>query len=132
MTRKIKDARDVASNELIYFKGHAQATYMSDGSTVEDNVLNKQDILVSGTNLKTVNSQSLLGKGDISFAKYYVTNTKTSIALKPNIYYKQTNTPSSLTITLEDATRTDILNEYFIEFTCASGGTTVSLPSTIK
>lgn len=35
-TRKIKDAQDTTTNELIYFKGHAKATYMSDGSTVED------------------------------------------------------------------------------------------------
>ena len=34
--RKIKDAKDVKSNELIYFRGHAKATYMSDGRTVED------------------------------------------------------------------------------------------------
>lgn len=35
-TRKIKDAKDLLTNELIYFKGHAKATYMSDGRTVED------------------------------------------------------------------------------------------------
>jgi hypothetical protein len=35
-TRQIKNARDLESNELIYFKSHAQATFMSDGSTVED------------------------------------------------------------------------------------------------
>ena len=35
-TRKIKDAKDINSGELIYFKGHAKATYMSDGRTVED------------------------------------------------------------------------------------------------
>lgn len=35
-TRKIKDAKDLTTNELIYFKGHAKATYMSDGRTVED------------------------------------------------------------------------------------------------
>lgn len=35
-TRKVKDAKDLATNELIYFKGHAKATYMSDGRTVED------------------------------------------------------------------------------------------------
>ena len=34
--RIIKDAKDVKSNELIYFRGHAKATYMSDGRTVED------------------------------------------------------------------------------------------------
>lgn len=35
-TRKIKDAKDLRDGSLIYFKGHAKATYMSDGSTVED------------------------------------------------------------------------------------------------
>ena len=34
--RTIKDAKDAKSNELIYFRGHAKATYMSDGRTVED------------------------------------------------------------------------------------------------
>ena len=34
--RIIKDAKDAKSNELIYFRGHAKATYMSDGRTVED------------------------------------------------------------------------------------------------
>lgn len=39
-SRKIKDAKDLSTNELIYFKGHAQATYMSDGTTVEDAINN--------------------------------------------------------------------------------------------
>ena len=34
--RVIKDAKDLTTNELIYFRGHAKATYMSDGRTVED------------------------------------------------------------------------------------------------
>lgn len=38
-TRKIKDAKDLSTNELIYFKGHAQATYMSDGRTVEEAII---------------------------------------------------------------------------------------------
>lgn len=42
-TRKIKDAKDLESNELIYFKGHAKATYMSDGTNVEDALTKKQD-----------------------------------------------------------------------------------------
>jgi hypothetical protein len=37
-TRKIKDAKDLDTGEKIYLKGHAQATYMSDGSTVEDTI----------------------------------------------------------------------------------------------
>ena len=39
-TRNIKDAKDLNSGELIYFKGHAKATYMSDGTTVEDAINN--------------------------------------------------------------------------------------------
>lgn len=35
-TRKIKDAKDLETNELIYLRGHAKATYMSDGRNVED------------------------------------------------------------------------------------------------
>ena len=45
-TRQIKDAKDLSTNELIYFKGHAKATYMSDGTTVEDainNIGNSED-----------------------------------------------------------------------------------------
>ena len=34
--RTIKDAIDMTTNEAIYFRGHAKATYMSNGSTVED------------------------------------------------------------------------------------------------
>lgn len=119
-TRKIKDAVDHGTKELIYFKGHAKATYMSDGSTVEDTINNieskidlsdyvttdelegyakieaipslegyakksdlpnfdefaksedipsvtdKQDKLISGTNIKTINNQSILGSGNIT------------------------------------------------------------------
>lgn len=34
--RKVKDAKDLETNEVIYFKGHAKATYMSDGRSVEE------------------------------------------------------------------------------------------------
>lgn len=33
--RKVKDAVDLETGEKIYFRGHAQATFMSDGRTVE-------------------------------------------------------------------------------------------------
>lgn len=41
-TRKIKNAKDLVTDELIYFKSHAQATFMSDGTTVEDKINNLQ------------------------------------------------------------------------------------------
>jgi hypothetical protein len=34
--RKVKDAVDLTTNEKIYFKGHAKATYLSDGRNVEE------------------------------------------------------------------------------------------------
>lgn len=140
-TRKIKNAKDLLTDELIYFKGHAQATFMSNGLNVEEafnnlensqnsaktellnSIAEKQDIisdldtirsgalkgstalqnhqdishlatkqeledtelllnedinsikdtldskqntLISGTNIKTVNGESILGSGDIT------------------------------------------------------------------
>ena len=38
--RQIKDAKDLTTNELVYFRGHAKATYMSNGATVEDAINN--------------------------------------------------------------------------------------------
>lgn len=94
-TRKIKDAKDLSTNELIYFKSHAQATFMSDGRTVEEAInsidagggsdvpdmsgyvteeelasalLGMQPTLVSGENIKTINGKSLLGSGNIEIS----------------------------------------------------------------
>lgn len=63
---------------------HADGTALSayQGKLLNDNLSNKQDTLVSGTNLKTINNQSLLGSGNIQVAanvdmsNYY---TKTEI-----------------------------------------------------
>lgn len=174
-TRNIKDAKDLTTGELIYFKGHAQATFMSDGRTVEeainssnvgggsgngenvdlsnyytkteiDNVVGsveenlissintKQDKLTSGSTIKTINGTSLLGSGNIKVGnKTLYSSTSSSMSLSPNIYYRNTNSSlSSLTITLASASDSTILNEYFVEFTTRSSGTTVYLPSTIK
>ena len=60
------------------------------------------------------------------------TFTGTTITCIPNVYYRKTNTSTSLTIYLDTETDATILNEYFIEFTTSTNGTTISLPSTIK
>lgn len=46
------------------------STYNSDkaGFATNDNLATKQDTLVSGTNIKTINNQSLLGEGNIEIA----------------------------------------------------------------
>lgn len=192
-TRQIKDAKDLSTNELIYFKGHAQATYMSDGTTVEDAINNigtggsidtsnlatktelaqKQDIISDIDTIRTnaanykgtvtgvkingstkspssgtvdignvVTSVKINGKSqspssgvvDIGYTnKQLSTSTSSSMTLSPNIYYRNTSTSlSSLTITLGNVSNSSILNEYFVEFTTSSSGTTVSFPSTIK
>lgn len=56
-TRKIKDGK--VDGEKVYFKGHAQATYMSDGRTAEEAVNDKVD-KVDGKQLSTEDFTTLL------------------------------------------------------------------------
>ena len=65
--------------------------------------------------------------------KQLITSTSSTMTLSPNIYYRNTSTSlSTLTITLGSIANSNIINEYFVEFTTSSSGTTISLPSTIK
>ena len=170
--RQIKDAKDLTTNELVYFRGHAKATYMSNGATVEDAInglgggsgadmtnyytkaqidakgyltsvpseyvteteLNGKGYLTSHQSIKTVNGTSLVGNGDVKVGyKTLQTSTSSSMTLTPNVYHRNTNTSlSTLTISLGAISDDTILNEYFVEFTTRSAGTTVNLPSGIK
>lgn len=189
--RVIKDAKDLTTNELVYFRGHAKATYMSNGATVEDAInslgggssadmtnyytkaqidakgylttvpseyvtetelngkgylttvpseyiteteLNGKGYLTSHQSIKTVNGTSLVGSGDIKVGyKTLQTSTSSSMTLTPNVYHRNTSTSlSTLNISLGSTSDNTILNEYFVEFTTRSAGTTVSLPSSIK
>jgi hypothetical protein len=60
-TRKIKDAKDLSTNELIYFKGHAQATYMSDGRTVEEAITSS-----TGGSGGTIDTSNLATKTELA------------------------------------------------------------------
>ena len=171
-TRNIKDAKDLSTGELIYFKGHAKATYMSDGRTVEetisgmsgvsggtidtsnlatkDELAQKQDVIsdidtirtnaanykgtVTSVKVDNVSKSQSGGVVDLGYVnKKLTTSTSSSMTLSPNIYYRNTSTSlSTLTITLGSVSNSNIINEYFVEFTTRSAGTTVSLPSTIK
>lgn len=171
-TRNIKDAKDLDTGELIYFKGHAQATFMSDGRTVEeavsgmsggtggsidtsnlatkDELAQKQDVISDIDTIRTnaanykgtvtsvivdnVSKTQSGGVVDLGYINKKLTNSaSSSMTLSPNIYYRNTSTSlSTLTITLSGASNSNIINEYFVEFTTRSSGTTVSLPSTIK
>lgn len=171
-TRNIKDAKDISTGELIYFKGHAQATFMSDGRTVEeavsgmsggsggtidtsnfatkDELAQKQDVIsdidtirtnaanykgtVTSVKVDNVSKSQSSGVVDLGYVnKKLTTSTSSSMTLSPNIYYRNTSTSlSTLTIRLGSVSNSNIINEYFVEFTTRSAGTTVSLPSTIK
>lgn len=171
-TRNIKDAKDLDTGELIYFKGHAQATFMSDGRTVEEAVsgmsggsggtidtsnlatkaelAQKQDVIsdidtirtnaanykgtVTSVKVDNISKSQSSGVVDLGYVnKKLTTSTSSSMTLSPNIYYRNTSTSlSTLTITLGSVSNSNIINEYFVEFTTRSAGTTVSLPSTIK
>lgn len=65
--------------------------------------------------------------------KQLITSTASTMTLSPNIYYRNTSTSlSTLTIKLGSIANSNIINEYFVEFTTSSSGTTISLPSAIK
>ena len=171
--RNIKDAKDLSSGELIYFRGHAKATYMSNGATVEDAInsistggggvdmsnyytkaqidskgyltsvpseyvtdteLNNKGYLTEHQSIKTINGTSLIGSGNVVIGyKPLQTSTSSSMTLTPNVYHRNTSTSlSSLTIALGSVSDNTILNEYLVEFTTRSTGTTVNLPSNIK
>ena len=103
----------------------------SDLTSAIQTSLGKADTAIQS--IKTINGTSLVGSGDLTVGnKTLTTTTATSIALSPGVYYRKTNQSTSLTITLSSESNTTILNEYFIEFTTSSSGTTVTLPSTVK
>lgn len=140
-SRKIKDAKDLSTNELIYFKSHAKATYMSDGTTVED-VINNINVS-GGTSVTIDSSMSSTSTNPVqnNVIKSYIdsncnipteTTTASSKSLTANKYCKWTNTPTSITITLATPSDTSIVNNYMFEFTASSSGCTLSVPSTIK
>ena len=241
MAIKVKQARDLSTNEVIYFKGHAQATYLSDGTTVEDAINNievgsggsidtsnlatkdelsqKQDIisdidtirtnasnykgtitgvsangtsvatsgvanipaastskygvtkltsatnsastvlaatasavkaaydlanskqaaLVSGTNIKTINGNSILGSGDITiggnssssaYSEVSHGTADTTFELTPNTFHVWDEV-AELDLSL-GAETAGVANEYLFQFTSGSTATTLSLPDDIK
>lgn len=103
----------------------------------------KQDTLVSGTNIKTINGQSLLGSGDITvqgggsseggssaYPEVYHGTSYTRFGLKPNTFYIWDEV-ASLDLSLRAET-SGVANEYLFQFTSGSTPTTLTLPDDIK
>lgn len=102
--------------------------------TSHQDISGKQDKLVSGTNIKTVNGTSVLGSGNISvpntYSKVSHGTSDTTFTLTPNVFHVW-GTVSTLTLTLGTEI-SGVANEYLFEFASGSSATTLSLPSTIK
>ena len=91
-------------------------------SALETDMAGKQDLLVSGTNIKTINNQSILGEGnleitggDVDLTNYYTkTETDTKLDTKQNTLVSGTNIKTinggsvlgegNLEVTIPDAT----------------------------
>ena len=62
------------------------ASLKTDNTQNKTDISNKQDILVSGTNIKTINGNSILGTGDITISgggTNYITESTDKLILKP-------------------------------------------------
>ena len=101
---------------------------------VTNSELDNKGYLTSHQDIKTINGTSLIGSGNIIIGyKPLQTSTSTTMTLSPNVYHRNTNTSlARLTINLGSESDSSILNEYLVEFTTRSSGTTVSLPSSVK
>lgn len=112
--------------------------------TAHQDIRGKQDKLVSGTNIKTINGESILGSGNIEISggggsssggsgAYSEVNHETSdttFTLTPNTFHIWDEVPS-LTLVLGEPTY-GVANEYLFQFISGSTATTLSLPDGIK
>lgn len=118
-------------------KGTSGVVNLGTVITSHQDISGKQDKLVSGTNIKTVNGTSLLGSGNVEIGANTSTpivnhgTSDTSFALTPNVFHRW-GTVSSLSLTLATPSNQTILNEYMFEFVSGSTATSLTLPSTVK
>jgi hypothetical protein len=113
-----------------------------DLGTVVTDISGKQDKLVSGTNIKTINGTSLLGSGDIvisggsssggsgAYSEVNHGTSDTTFTLTPNTLHVWDKV-GSLTLTLGSETE-GVANEFLFQFTSGATATTLSLPSDLK
>lgn len=118
-TRQIKDAKDLSTNELIYFKGHAKATYMSDGRTVEEAVNTIEDGGGGGSYVPMPETFVEQG-GELDHT------------LSPNSsLYAYLVGNGRVYIYLQEPTSFDVVNEYTIIFRTLGFGNTITIDKTI-
>lgn len=101
---------------------------------------NKQDILTSGTNIKTINGNSILGEGNIiiesgssnssAYPEINHGTSDTTFTLTPNTFHVWDEV-TSLDLSFGEETE-GIANEFLFQFTSGTTATTLILPDTIK
>ena len=102
----------------------------------------KQDKLVSGTNIKTINGESILGSGNIvisggsssggsgAYAEVNHGTSDTTFALTPNTFHVWDEV-ASLDLSFANETA-GVANEYLFQFTSGATATTLTLPDGLK
>lgn len=108
-TRKIMNAKDLSTNELIYFRGHAKATYMSDGTTTVEDAINA------------------IGNISVAYPIVNHTQSETSATIAPNMFHIW-GEMSELSISFEEPEDNSVANEYVFQFVSSDTATTLTLP----
>lgn len=111
--------------------------------TSHQDISGKQDKLVSGTNIKTINGTSILGSGNIvisggsssssgsgAYSEVNHGTSDTTFTLTPNTFHIWEEV-SALTLTLGGET-SGFANEFIFQFTSGATATTLTLPDDIK
>ena len=106
--------------------------------TSHQDISGKQDKLVSGTNIKTINGASILGSGNIvisggsssggsgAYAEVNHGTSDTTFALTPNTFHVWDEV-ASLDLSFAEETA-GVANEYLFQFTSGATATTLTLP----
>lgn len=105
--------------------------------TSHQDISGKQDKLVSGTNIKTINGASILGSGDIvieagssggggAYTEVSHGTGDTTFALTPNTFHVWDEV-ASLDLSFAEETA-GVANEYLFQFTSGATATTLTLP----
>lgn len=104
--------------------------------TSHQDISGKQDKLVSGTNIKTINGTSILGSGDIVIEggscaypiEYHGAESIRTIT--PNVFHVFDD-PASIDINFGDE-QEGVVNEYIFQITFSNGLAAFDIPDTIK
>lgn len=125
---------DTIRNNAANYKGTVTGVKINGSSKTPSSGIVDIGNVATSVKIDGVSKTPSNGVVDVGYVnKQLITSTSSTMTLSPNIYYRNTSTSlSTLTITLGSIANSNIINEYFVEFTTSSSGTTISLPSTIK